>query len=354
MTANPTPRPDTILVIQTAFIGDIVLTTSFLAGLRLHAPKSRIVFLTTPAGVALLKPNPWNIELLAYDKRGKEKGPGGFIRKARELRALAPKLVFCLHRSLRSALLAKISGGEIYGFQEAAGSVLFRHRVSRKNHPYEADKNLALLTAWAGPSARSVLPFAQLTTASQEETKAEELLLSLSGQKFAAMAPSSVWATKRWPAEKFAELALDLWRKYELRTVIVGGTDPNDIALGEKVAGLIKGVPAALDLSGRTSLGSLKAVLGRAEVVVANDSSPLHMAIGMGRKVVGVFGPTTRDLGFFPLAPEGRAAVAEVAGLSCRPCGLHGHQACPEGHFRCMLELKPESVLSAVEKVLCQ
>jgi heptosyltransferase-2 len=109
-----------------------------------------------------------------------------------------------------------------------------------------------------------------------------------------------------------------------------------------------------LDLAGKTGLGALKSVLSRAKLVVANDSAPLHVAIAMGVPVVGVFGPTTKALGFFPMAPEGMAATAEVAGLVCRPCGLHGHHACPQGHFRCMLELSPETVLKEAETLLCR
>jgi heptosyltransferase-2 len=103
-----------------------------------------------------------------------------------------------------------------------------------------------------------------------------------------------------------------------------------------------------------TSLGALKSVLSRARLVVANDSAPLHIAIAMGATVVGIFGPTTKELGFFPKAPPGKSATAELAELNCRPCGLHGHNACPLGHFRCMLDLKPEAVLKEAESLLCQ
>lgn len=351
---SPKQETKSILVIQTAFVGDIVLTTSFLAGLRALAPQAKISLLTTPAGVQLLTPNPWNIQLLPYDKRGKEKGTAGFLRKARELRALKPQLVFCLHRSLRSALLAKVTGGFIVGFQESAGSVLFGKRVSRKGFAYEAEKNLALLKGHFGEAANGIAPFPALSASDKDRVSATTLLLGEG--KFVALAPSSVWATKRWPVDKFAELAKQLWQKHQLRSVIVGGQEPQDIALGKQLAQLCEqnGAPVPRDLSGKTNLGALKVVLQKAELVVSNDSAPLHIAIAMGTKTVGVFGPTTKELGFFPLAPEGKASVAEVSGLSCRPCGLHGHAACPQGHFRCMLELSPDTVGAAVDKLLCQ
>ncbi len=176
--------------------------------------------------------------------------------------------------------------------------------------------------------------------------------------KFVAFAPSSVWATKRWPAERFAKLAKRFWEKYQLRTVLVGGSDEADFVVAKEFlasysAGGQGAFPAARDLIGQTSIGTLKGVLARASLVVANDTAPLHVAIAVGAPVLGVFGPTTKEIGFFPLAPAGKAGVAELAGLQCRPCGLHGHKICPLGHFRCMLELDSETVFAEAEKLLC-
>ena len=142
--ANPENR---ILVIQTAFLGDIVLASSFLNNLRNLCRNSEIRFLTTPAGAKVFDPNPMGVVAIPYDKRGNDAGFGGFLRIARELGNFAPDLVFCLHRSLRSALLAKISGGKIYGFEDAAGSVLFHHRVKRPKGVFEAEMNYQLLLA---------------------------------------------------------------------------------------------------------------------------------------------------------------------------------------------------------------
>lgn len=344
------PKNSTILVIQTAFVGDIALATSFFAGLRSLAPEARIVAVTTPAGAQLLQPNPWRVEIISYDKRGRERGMRAFWRKCRELRALNASLVFCLHRSFRSSFLAFNAGGESYGFAEAAGAFLLDHKVKRAGKLFEAEKNLALLEAWSGQSGFSPFPVLQ---ASEEEKREARALLG-GEKKFVALAPSSVWATKRWPPERFAWLANEFWRKYGLRSVIVGGRESYDIDLGRALSSACAAdIPAPLDLSGKTSLGQLKAVLEEAEFVVANDSAPLHFAIAMGTKTLGIYGPTTRELGFFPLSPEKQSAAVELAGLSCRPCGLHGHQACPQKHFRCMLDLSPEKVFAEAEKLLC-
>lgn len=346
--------PKRILVIQTAFLGDIVLATSFLANLRKLAPGAEIRFLTTPVGAKALEGNPMNITCIAYDKRGLDAGFGGFVRMARRLKEFAPGITFCLHRSLRSTLLARLSGGETYGFHDGAGTVLLSHRVKRASGAYDAEKNHAMLAAWAGEGARGLPLYPVLGLSEADKQEAEKLVGGLGS--YVAFAPSSVWATKRWPAERFARVAELLWERHQLRAVIVGGKEAADLEAGAAIEEYFRARGAAaalpLNLAGKTGLGGLKAVLARATLLVANDTAPLHVAIAMGVPVVGVFGPTTKELGFFPLTPPGKSAVAEHTSLDCRPCGLHGHHVCPRKHFRCMLELEPELVLKEAERLL--
>jgi len=349
------PSPDRVLVIQTAFLGDIVLATSFLVNLRRLLPNAEIRFLTTPAGAKILLPNSLNITPISFDKRGADSGLYGFLRTAKKLKAFGPDLVFCLHRSLRSTLLARVAGGVSYGFFEAAGSVLLNHSVPRPKNAFEAEKNHALLLDWAPEKAKGLPVYPDLKASEGDHAEAVSLLAGLEG--FVALAPSSVWATKRWPADRFARLAEMLWEKNKLRCVLVGGSDPTDLEVAKAVMDSIsngrKNLPIPINLVGKTSLGALKSILALARLVVANDSAPMHVAIAMGTPVLGVFGPTTKSLGFFPLAPEGKWGVAEHRGLDCRPCGLHGHDACPRAHFRCMLELAPEAVYREAERLLC-
>lgn len=342
-------NPERVLVLHTAFIGDIVLATPALAALRAKLPQARIVLLTTPAGARLLEANPFGVECAVYDKRGRDRGLIGFWRQWRWLRSFRPQLVICLHRSFRSSALAWLAGGASWGFREATGAFLLDHSVSRAGLGFEAEKNLAVVKAWAGGGGFSPYPRLAFTAADRQSAVA-----AAGSGAYAVLAPSSVWATKRWHPEKFGALAYKLEREHGLRVVVVGSDAPEDLAAAAAVVAEAQRLGAKpLNLAGRTSLGALKAVLAGATVVVSNDSSPLHMAIALGRPVVGVFGPTTKELGFFPLAPLGKAGVAEVAGLACRPCGLHGHARCPQGHFRCMSDLDLGMVYSEVNKLLC-
>lgn len=341
------PAKERILIVHTAFIGDIVLATPLLAALRQQYPQADIAFLTTAAGAEVVEPNPWNLKIILFQKRGLDRGPGGFLRKLKEVRLFHPTLVFCLHRSIRSVLLSRLAGGESWGFREAAGSFLLGKTVSRSGISYEAEKNLALLAAQSG--AKNFSPYPMLFVSSNDQETSSKILGCK--DKYVVLAPSSVWATKKWPSENFARLSEKIWEKFSLRTVVVGGNSESDRAAAQGALGKI-GDP--IDISGKTSLGQLKSILSGASLVVSNDSSPLHMAIGLGVKVVGIYGPTTKELGFFPLAEAGKSAVAELKDLSCRPCGLHGHDRCPLVHFRCMRELSVDAVFTEVSKLLCQ
>ena len=346
-----------IVVIQTAFLGDIVLASGFLRTLRKRNPGARITFVTTEIGKEILSPNPWNLDIVVFDKRGEDKGWKGFWRIVEAVRqGKKADAAYCLHRYLRSSLLARFVARKVYGFREAAGAFLYSQRVTHADYTFESERYLALLGDY---SRDDLLPELHFSDADREA--GEALLAELGGAPFLAIAPSSVWATKRWQAEKFAAVARWAWKKHNIRSVILGGPDATDRNVAGQVAYYyvhvqggtkqLEGIP--LNLSGQTSLGTLKYVISRAKAVVANDSAPLHIAIAMDRPVVGVFGPTTKAAGFFPLGKEGETDYAEID-LYCRPCGRHGHNRCPEAHFRCMVELPATVVQAKLESFLCR
>lgn len=344
-------------MIHTAFLGDIVLASALLRTLRARNPQATIRFITTEIGREVLTPNPWNIEIEVFAKRGQDQGTVALFRRIRALRAWGPQLVLNLHRYFRSSLLALGSGAaDRRGFKDAPLAFLQSLTVDRSQFEYESARYLALL---GEAKPEELLP--ELFSDTASESAADALLAELKGAKFLAIAPSSVWATKRWLPERFAAVARKAWRDQGIRSVILGADTDTDRDVAGRVeyyfthtpgqTKQLEGLP--LNLSGKTSLGVMKAVLGRAKALLANDSAPLHMGIARGIPVVGVFGPTTKELGFFPLAPEGQAAAVEVP-LYCRPCGQHGHERCPEAHFRCMKELEVGPVWRELARHLCE
>lgn len=329
------------LVIQTSFLGDTVLTTPLLMQLARRGP---VDVVTTPASAALLRNHPAVHELITYDKRGLDRGVLGFIALAQRLRATNYEIAFLAQGSWRSALLAMAAGVPTrVGFSTSSGRLFYTKRVAYRDDLHHAARLLMLARPnGREPSRAELRP--SLHPGEVERSEVDALLTRhgvTSGETIVAMAPGSIWATKRWPY--FAELAEGL--RNDVRVVILGGAD--DSALAQSI---VAAAPGAIDATGHLSLLASAELIGRANVLVTNDSAPLHLASAMGTPTVAIFGPTVPDFGFGPLAP--RNGVMGHDALPCRPCDRHGPQRCPLGHHRCMREIEPAAVAQQVRSLL--
>jgi heptosyltransferase-2 len=324
-----------VLVIQTAFLGDVILTTPLLSVLANRYGPVDVV--TTPAAATLLEGHPAVAMVVRYDKHGSGRGWRGFLKVGAVLRERGYRSVYLPHRSIRSAGLALWCGArERVGFADSPAAITYTQRVQRPRSGHEVDRLLALAAPVGGEQPRVTLAL------SAPDYAAADAWLSAHGvgTGFTALAPGSVWATKRWPY--YAELAAAI----DGRTVIVGG--PDDVPLAEAIvaAAGAKVVSAA----GALSLRESAALIGRASVLVTNDSAPLHLATAVGTPVVALFGPTVPEFGFGPRR-AGDVSLGH-AGLTCRPCSTHGPERCPLGHHRCMRDLTVDSVIKAVTTVV--
>jgi len=336
------------LVIQTSFLGDTVLTTPLITELAMRGP---VDVLTTPAGAPVLANNPHIRTLHIYDKRGADAGAAGMHRVAQALREgvrtqqVEHRIAYLAQGSLRSAAIAALGGyGERVGFADAAGRLFYTMRVARRDDRHHAER----LWRLAFPSNPNVEPpdgalRPRLYPSRKERSEVDAVLGTWSRELFIALAPGSVWATKRWPY--YSELAARLAPRW--RVVIVGGPDDAEVAK-EIVAAL----PAArvLDATGRLSILASAELIARAQLLVTNDSSPQHLASAMSTPTITIFGPTVERFGFGPLAPKSR--IAELPDLACRPCHHHGPPSCPLSHWRCMRDLSAEAVAGIVQQSL--
>jgi heptosyltransferase-2 len=319
------------LVIQTAFLGDVVLTTPLLS--LLAARYGPVDVITTPAAAGLLEGHPAVASVIRYDKRGADRGWRGLRRLGRELRSRRYQSVYLPHRSLRSAVLALWSRARNrIGFADAAAAVTYTKRVPRAAGGHEVERLLALAEPVPGEQPPVSLPLGRRVVDRVDAWLAGHGV----GPQFVAVAPGSVWATKRWPY--FAELVSRLDRP----TVVVGG--PEDAALAGALVAASPG--KVVSAAGALSLVESAALIRRAAVLVTNDSAPLHLATAVGTPVVALFGPTVPEFGFGPRRP-GDVALGHGE-LRCRPCSRHGPERCPLGHHRCMRELGVDVVLRAV------
>jgi heptosyltransferase-2 len=336
-----------LLVVQTAYLGDVVLTTPLLAELHRAQPRATIDVLTTATGAGILDGHPAIGERIVVAKRGRSWLPC-LARASRELPRRRYDAVVAAHRSPRSGILVRLTGAELrVGFADAGGAWAYTAKVRRDRQQHAARRYLELSIPFGGrPDSADPVPRLHPTAHARE--RVDRLLAThaiRAGDRIACIAPGSVWPTKRWSAAGYASIA---------RRLAVAGPAPVLIgAPGEEELCLDvarqAGAPLPI-LAGGTTAADLVALVARADLLVGNDSGPAHVAAAVGTPVVAVFGPTSAAGG---LAPQGTSVrFVEHASLPCRPCGRHGALRCPLGHLRCMRELDADIVWDAVHALL--
>jgi heptosyltransferase-2 len=325
----------TALVVQTSFLGDVVLTTPLIAQL---ARSGAVDVVTTPGAAPLLAGNPAIRRVVVYDKRAADSGATGLMRVAASVRADAPKAVAYLAQgSLRSASFAIMAGfRERIGFDTSAGKWLYTHRITHRSEQHHAERLLRLAVGDVAVVEPALLTPALFPSESDREAVTRLLAANeATDAPLIALAPGSVWATKRWPG--FPALASAL--ASHGRIVVIGGPGDRDLATAIRSA-----VPDAIDATGQLSLLASAELIGRSSLLVTNDSLPQHLASAVGTRTVTIYGPTIPGFGFGPLAPHSGTVGHEF--LDCRPCHPHGPAECPLGHHRCMRDLAAADVLS--------
>ena len=263
------------LVVQTAFLGDVVLTIPLLNALAArHGP---VDVITTPLAAPILEFHPAVHAVIPFDKGGGDGGVGGLLRLARRLRAGGYRRAYLPHRSWRTAIIALAARiPERIGFRDSPAAVTYTRRVPRQQSLHETGRMLALAPG------EPVLEF-DFGTTPEDRARADAWLKSNAVREpFIAVAPGSVWGTKRWPG--YPELA----RRLDGAVVVLGGPGETELA-----AEIIAACPdRCVSAVGATSLRESAVILERAQLLVTNDSAPLHVAGAVGTPVVAVFGPT--------------------------------------------------------------
>lgn len=331
------------LVIQTSFLGDVILTTPLIAELAKRGP---VDVLVTPTGAAALANNPDIRTVIPYDKRGTYGSALGLWETIREIRARRPyTAAYLAQGSFRSGLLAMMTGAtERIGFASSTGRVLYTKQLPYRPEKHHAERvwSLAMSECADPPSRDQIRP--RLFPTDDDRTRIDVLLrhAGSTDEPFVSLAPGSAWGTKRWPY--YPELAKRLVEDY--RIAIIGSKADSELA-----AQITDGLPPERVINGvGLPLLASAELIGRSRTIVTNDSAPQHLASAMGTPTLTIFGPTVPEFGFGPIAE--RHAVAGHESLSCRPCHRHGPQRCPLGHWRCMRELTPEYVSSLLTEVL--
>lgn len=314
-----------ILIIQTAFLGDVILATAMIAECHRLFPQAQIDVLVKKGNDGLLTNNPKIHRVFTLDKsKGKFKE---ILRLRKAFRSNHYDIVFNLHRFGSSGILAALSGAENkYGFDKNPFSFLytkkFKHVIGDGTH--EVTRNMQMLDEFGG----SKICKPELFPSVEDISK----IASYSSKPYVCLAPASVWYTKALPKDKWVELIGKIDSQF---TIYLIGAQ-SDIELCTEIEKLSKRENIII-LAGQLTLLESAALMKGAKRCYVNDSGPLHIASAVNAPVTAFFCSTVPDFGFGPLSDE--SEIKEVHGLDCKPCGLHGFKSCPKGHFKCGKEM---------------
>ncbi|MDT8392433.1 MAG: glycosyltransferase family 9 protein [Bacteroidales bacterium] len=325
-----------ILVIQTASIGDVILATPIIETLHKTYPEAMISLVLKKGMEGLFASHPYVARLYLWDKsQNKLKNLYDILK---EIQSERYDLVVNAQRFFLTGVLTAFSRARhTTGFNKNPMSIFFSHRTKHiigNTGIHETERNLSLIShIIKGASARPRL---------YPSAKDDAVSSQYKTHKYICVAPASLWFTKQFPAMKWVEFLNEV--PGELYVYFVGSE--NDRGLCEKIISETKH-RNVLNLAGKLTFLETASLLRDAAMNFVNDSAPMHLASAVNAPVTAIFCSTVPSFGFGPLS--GDSSIVETsADLSCRPCGLHGLNACPEKHFDCAMGISKEKLLQRI------
>lgn len=338
-------------MVQTAFLGDVVLATPVVEKLHRFFPDAAIDFLLRKGNEALLKNHPFIRKIIIWDKNdGKWKNAFKIIK---QLRSIKYDYVINLQRFMTSGIITAFSGGETtVGFDKNPFSFLFNksitHHIAEIGEPaiHEVTRNLLCINWFTDDSQQlpKLYPSQDdFETVSRFVIGIHHLPSTNRHRSYITISPASIWFTKQYPKEKWVRLIKNLGDRYQV--YLLGA--PSDKAMcSEIITG--SAVKNITNCCGQFSLLQSAALMQNAVMNYVNDSAPLHLASAMDAPVTVVFCSTVPRFGFGPSGTKGNI-VETLVSLPCKPCGLHGKKTCPKGHFKCALTITEQQLLAVLK-----
>ncbi len=334
-----------ILIIQTAFIGDAILTLPMIQKLKDFYPESEIDVVSNPVTSRIFSASPFVNEVVVLDKRSEHKSIFSIRRFAKELKEKNYTKLFSPHRSLRTSLIVLLSDiKETYGFDNSSLMHVYKYLFPYNYNIHEVQRNLDLINYKYDENSWKIIPEIEIDKNSEEKVLSYLKEKNIKNNLIVA-APGSIWNTKQYPSESYSKIISELIKK-DFKVILIGGEKDKQIC--ETISSVYNdGVySAATEFSLIESIGLLK----HAELLISNDSAPTHMGMCANIPVLTLYCSTSFKFGFYPY--NNKSSYLSYDDLFCKPCGIHGYQECPLGTFDCGYLLKPENVIKKVESML--
>ena len=326
-----------ILAIQTAFIGDLIMTTLLFQGLKQIFPEASIDLVVNSRYRSLMDNNPYIRQVVGFDKSRHK--VWNLLQLIRLIRSNRYDLAVSKQIHLSSSLMMFLGG--IKTRVGSSEQLLLTHPVTFTPGIHIREQVGMLLETISDGSYDLQT---RLYPSADDEAVAAGYLRN-SGRFRLGIAPGSVWETKKWPKEYYLEVIRELAGEADIYLIGGGG---GDMALCDEITRT--GAQATIiNTAGKLSLLQSAALIGKLGLMLCNDSAPLHMANAMKTPVFAIFGPTVKRFGCYPYQPYDKMIEID---LYCRPCASHGGRRCPEKHFRCMKEISPSQVTGDIRSFI--
>ncbi len=310
------------LVIQTAFIGDVILALPVISKLKRFYPESTVDVIVRKGNESLLDNNPNVNKVIVFDKSRKFANGTQLIK---EIRQNKYDTVVNLQRYFTTGFITVCAGAKTsIGFDKNPLSFLFSRKVKHEmsengSNKHEVERNLILIESLTDQSFEKPVMYPRV----------EDFEKVKQNKSYYCLSPNSVWFTKQYPVEKWVELMNRL--PQNSRLILIGGPgdkESNQLILEKSTH------PDVVNMAGLLSFNESAALMKNAVMNFVNDSAPLHLCSAVNAPVRAFFCSTVPAFGYTPLSDDAKVIETED-NLPCRPCGTHGKVACPEGHFKC-------------------
>ena len=335
-----------ILVIQTAFIGDAVLTLPMIQILKKTYAGSEIHVVCIPSTEEIFSASPYVKKVIVLDKRGEHSSVFSVVKFAENLKKENYSRIYSPHRSLRTALLVMFTGiRETFGFTSSSLSHVYKNLIEYKTSRHEVQRNLDLVGYRYSEEGWKILP--EVLIPDNEKNKVDEYINYIGiNNGYICIAPGSVWNTKIYPSEYIEEIIKYIIKNSLYSVLLIGGEKDKSLCSGiaEKFSGSVYSAAGKFSITGSIE------ILKRAILLITNDSAPTHLAMCADIPAITIYCSTVADFGFYPY--NGGSSFLSYDDLFCKPCGIHGYVKCPIDTFDCGYNLRPDVVIGKIEDII--
>jgi heptosyltransferase-2 len=334
-----------ILFVQTAFLGDSILSLPAIEILKEKFPTFNIDVICSPTCKEVFDSSPFVDEVIVLDKKGNHKSIFSLIKFTKSIKRRNYSRIYSLHRSFRTSLLVLLSGvDETFGFSNSAFNYVYKNIVEYRLNEHEVKRNLRLVNYPDLVNDWKIIPKLKIT----DDVKSKIAALTSEYKEFKkiAIAPGSIWQTKRYPAEKFYRIT-DRFINEGFVVFLIGSKSDRELCeLIKKERNNI------VNFAGEFSFVESVELLRNSDLLISNDSAPTHIGVCADIPVITIYCSTIPEFGFYPY--NDNSVSISLDEIKCKPCGIHGYKECPLGHFRCANELDENFVIEKALEILAQ